>query len=520
MNSRRHTLALAGILALGLGLRLWGLGGEGLWIDEGHSVMVSRLGLGELFKACAMDNHVPLYFLLVKGWSALFGESEFALRVPAVIFGMLSIWATYLAGAMLFGREAGLVSSLLTALSVLLVHHSQEARMYGLLGLLALASMYFFIGLLRGRGRAFDVGYVLSTGLLMYTHAYWAATILAQNVVYATELVLWREQRRVSVKRWILLQVAVAALYAPWVPILRRQVAQVASEIPLLNVGGSMWLMAGYTLAVFSGYWMPLLAVMLPLAALSVLRWHKSEGALEWRNLVGSVEGHRWTIYVAELRSNYLAVVWLAAPMVLPVIMSLFLTPIYAWKAAIGSAPALYVLAANGLTKLRSKWWRRALLVVVVGLCVPPLWRYYVVVGKERWREVAQYIETHASPGDLVLFNSGICRTWIYDYYATRTDLVLGSLPEPPTEGAFSPAAISARTVDDETLKQLGPLVEGRARVWLILSHYGQGAFRIAEELSKAFHKAEFREYRPPSQGGYTSVIYLYRFERKPGHVE
>ncbi len=70
-----------------------GLGAKSLWWDESLSLHRARLDLPGILsneitltdsiqQVVTVDNHPPLYFLLLRLATQLFGESEFALRFP------------------------------------------------------------------------------------------------------------------------------------------------------------------------------------------------------------------------------------------------------------------------------------------------------------------------------------------------------------------------------------------------------------------------------------------------------
>ena len=84
----RGLLLLSAILLLSLAVRLYRLDALSLWFDEGYTVKVTHMGLGETLAECARDGHVPLYYLILQRWVALSGRSEFALRLPSVVYPM------------------------------------------------------------------------------------------------------------------------------------------------------------------------------------------------------------------------------------------------------------------------------------------------------------------------------------------------------------------------------------------------------------------------------------------------
>src|SRR5436309_4123915 len=96
--SFRRMLAAPGLLlfVIGLALRLYRLGTQSLWLDEGGTwaEVSGRTGkgwsalLGELF---SQDAAYPLYHVLLKAWIALAGDSEWALRFPSALAGAATV---------------------------------------------------------------------------------------------------------------------------------------------------------------------------------------------------------------------------------------------------------------------------------------------------------------------------------------------------------------------------------------------------------------------------------------------
>ncbi|MGZ4847178.1 MAG: glycosyltransferase family 39 protein [Halobacteriota archaeon] len=69
--------------------------------------------------------------------------------------GVLAIPMIYAVGRQLFNEETGLVAAFILALSSFNIYYSQEVRMYSLIVLLALTSVYFLSGWeSRARNRA------------------------------------------------------------------------------------------------------------------------------------------------------------------------------------------------------------------------------------------------------------------------------------------------------------------------------------------------------------------------------
>ena len=79
------------ILLVALVLRLVSLN-QSLWLDEATSALVVRMSVGDMFaRFLPGDFHPPLYYLILKFWVSIFGNSEISLRMPSVIFGVITI---------------------------------------------------------------------------------------------------------------------------------------------------------------------------------------------------------------------------------------------------------------------------------------------------------------------------------------------------------------------------------------------------------------------------------------------
>jgi len=223
------------ILFLGFLLRIYDLSAESLWMDECDSIRIIRTGLSGIFTYSTNSVNPPLYFIILHFWVRLCGESEFTLRFPSVIFGVLSIIMIYKVGSKIFNKKTGLLSALLLTLSLFHIQYSQEARDYSLMVLLALVSMYFFIALLRGVKTARLAGYIISSILLMYTHFYGLFIILVQNIYFVSTFMVMKEKYKLNFKTWSFLQGLLAVLFLPWIYVLMKQV-----------------------LAIQEGYWIPI----------------------------------------------------------------------------------------------------------------------------------------------------------------------------------------------------------------------------------------------------------------------
>lgn len=153
-------------------MRFATLSARGFWVDEAITVDLVDGSLGDLverLRRYSVDQP-PLYYLLAWGWSKSFGTGELAMRSLPALLGAACVPVAYLAGVQLLSRRAGVVAALLTALSPLVVWHSQDARPYALVILLGGLSFAVFLRLLEDRRAWVLALWVLVSVLAMAAH--------------------------------------------------------------------------------------------------------------------------------------------------------------------------------------------------------------------------------------------------------------------------------------------------------------------------------------------------------------
>lgn len=111
------------------------------WLDESVSGLFAGAdSLGELLGMLRQESNPPLYYLFLFTWEKLYGNSELSLRLPSLLFGLMSVWLMWRVTAQMGGRllARGLAAAV-GALSPLWVFYSLEARSYMMFWTLGLA---------------------------------------------------------------------------------------------------------------------------------------------------------------------------------------------------------------------------------------------------------------------------------------------------------------------------------------------------------------------------------------------
>jgi len=121
------------LLWMAFALRVGGLGARSLWYDEAYLWWATtQVNVREMLALSAGELVPPAHYFLLRTWIPLAGASEFALRFPSVLYGLLALAALARMARRLSGkRSAGTWALLLGALAPTLIWASRETRMYG-----------------------------------------------------------------------------------------------------------------------------------------------------------------------------------------------------------------------------------------------------------------------------------------------------------------------------------------------------------------------------------------------------
>jgi hypothetical protein len=113
---------------------------------ETYTVLLVRMELADMLDAIPrLEGTPPLYYVLLYGWSELFGTGEVGLRSLSVLVSTAVVPLTFLAARQVTTNRAALVAAGVVAVNPLLVWFGQEARAYSLLVLLSTAALLFFL---------------------------------------------------------------------------------------------------------------------------------------------------------------------------------------------------------------------------------------------------------------------------------------------------------------------------------------------------------------------------------------
>jgi mannosyltransferase len=370
-----------------------------LWLDEAASILFAWQGYGGVVDALAVDSTPPLFYWLLTGWIAVFGDSEIALRALPATGGVLSVLATWYAARRLFPNKEWLplVAGLLIALSPLAVYYGRECRMYAfcpLIAALALSTLNQALAqnTLR-RWLAYSV--VLTFGL--YTHNF---VVFLVPLAPLAALLVPNATLRGRTFVWALGASGGAVLaFSPWLPILVEQAGSgVTAWIPAVWEGTPPSMALFYSLEAMGvgGVYPDYLRGLSALDLGTAVRWISVlvlVGLLPWR----------WVRNRDHRRPLGLAILLLVLTTVVPWGLS-FIKPIYVvGRYELLAIPALALLMAAGVQSL-PRGLGLAALVVWLGLAG---WTWKATSDmpiNSFERDLAAQVHEQAGEGDVVVF--------------------------------------------------------------------------------------------------------------------
>ncbi|MGF6225258.1 putative membrane protein [Pseudomonas sp. F-14 TE3482] len=383
------------ILVLATLVRFYHLTAAAIRGDEGASLLLSQYSLAGIWEHAAHDVYPPLYFMLLHGWIDLFGEGIFSIRslsaLPGIVTVGLGVWLVDL----LATRRAALLAGVLLALLPTAVHYSQQVRMYSLLGLWLIgATIALMYWIRRPQSTRYLVIYTLLMSAAFYTHYFTAFCVLCHWLY----LGLIRVQpgyrlRHIQRSGWWLANMAIVALYLPWLPNLFDLVQHMDQLQANVDVGweapvtlGSLPSMIWSFLIQDDGENLPtLIFIALPLALLA---------------LAGVALARDRSVF----RGSALALIYTVFPLLLVFAVS-FISPVFIERYLSAYALGLPMLVALAIDRLYADFKVVALgvLMLFVGVELVGLKNNATVDTDDQISVMVSYVNQHFAPGDRIV---------------------------------------------------------------------------------------------------------------------
>lgn len=425
------------ILFLGLLFRLINLS-QSLWHDEsGNVVYAKSLDLWQYVVHYPIgDFHPNGYFAILWVWGHLFGFSEISVRMPSVIFGVLTIVMVYLIGKKFFSEKTGLIAAILLATAPLHIYYSQEARMYSFAAFAATFSFFLLIQFINKAAHSFWL-YSLGIALVLYSD-YVAYLIIVPQIVY----VLIVEKRLL---KKLFLAFFIGGLLA--LPTLLILPSQFIYGIHLADrIGGWKEAVGAATLKNYL-----LLPVKILVGRISI------DNGIIYSAVIGLTAIPYLFLFIKSKfrfdKNNFWLLLWLIIPVVLAILISPFI-PIFSYFRLLFILPAFYLLVACLVSRFSGKAGYLILgIIVVIQIIASSVYLFNINFHREDWKGSVAFIEQKSELSSIILFENDELFTG-YRYY---------NIGKIPAVAAFS--KIPAKSPND--LVGIDNLLKNRQQVYL-----------------------------------------------------
>ncbi|MER7456170.1 glycosyltransferase family 39 protein [Micromonospora sp. NPDC126480] len=452
-----------------------GLSGRQLWNDEHatwHAATVDWDAFTRLLDR--IDRVLALYYLFMRGWVALLGDTPTSLRLPSLIAMAAAAGLTALVGQRLLGTPAGLVAGLVFAVIPGVSRYAQEARPYAFaVAAAVLATLLLLLALDRPRW-PWWFAYSAAVALTAYFH------IVAVLVLVPHVLLAWLRYQRSErdVRLWKFLG-ALGLITAAVMPLAYTGSGQ---------SGAIEWIKADRAAVVelpmrlFGSYPVALAVCATALVGIPLLAVLRNRGV------------------TAAL------VAWAVFPPVFT-LATFPLLHLFLFRYLLFTLPAWALLAAGALHGASRLLFRRAWpqLLIAVG-ALPALalltlptqqeLRGPLVDGEPDYRAAAEVISANLRPGDGVIFAGRTRPPRMGMAYQMR------DVPRPDDILLVRSAAEIGDFGVEECPVTL-PCLVNRDRIWVVSTSYSREAFaEMAEERAATLN----RLYQVEQESAFTRI--------------
>lgn len=210
LNDKTWLIIFALVCVAFVALRFWNLTTSCLWFDEIFSVHAATMDFQNLVWFIAQDLiHPPLFYVLLKIWITIGGESLFWLRFFSVFFSIISIIPlVFLCRELKMNYSTISLALFFLATNGCLIKYAQEVRMYSPFLFFALCSMWLFTRFLH-LGKNIWILTIINV-LLVYTHYFGWLVVLGE----ITAIIVLQ---RIKIRQMLIMFGVLLAGFAPWI---------------------------------------------------------------------------------------------------------------------------------------------------------------------------------------------------------------------------------------------------------------------------------------------------------------
>lgn len=388
------------IVIIGFFLRLVNVN-QSFWLDEAISALTAQKPFPYQWFGITGDFQPPLYYMILH-FQIPFSRAEWFLRLPSILFGLITIWLIYHIALRLFNKKIALFSSTFLSLSQFHIYYSQELRMYSFLCLLATLSIWMFY-----QRRWFILTIVNILGL--YT-SYVFGFIFIPQLFW---LLLSKTQRSKYWGKWLISISISFIFFIPWSPIMMKQLYTSKALLTTLPGWRSLSSMPVWVL-------LPQLFLKFTLGRINFM--NKIFYLLVFIFLFGIYAFILSKIKIKKNENVKFVINWLFSPLISIIIISLFIPIASVWR-LIFLLPPFLILVSLGLSRVKNNYFL-FIALIIINIISNILYWVNPSYQREDWRDAVNYLEKDKSPIVFEVENGFAPFTW----YKNQDKTVCGPL--------------------------------------------------------------------------------------------
>ncbi len=473
-----------------------------LWLDETLTVNIASKPLSELPSVLRHDGAPPLFYGMLHGWMAIFGQSSTAVRMLPTCISAVTLLATFFIVKRIWTRPIAVMTVAILAGAPYFVYYSSECRMYALVMLESVLLLGALEWALTSPTRWRLAAVAGSVAALLYTH-YWSIYLLALVFCWVAYYAFFGENRSPA-RKTLLAIVAGGVAFLPWAPVFLFQLGHTGtpwSGVQPISVVVEIFAWFSFNQAAL--FQVPSLHYQLLIVGYLGL------GAI---GLLGIASGRfTLTLDLRVQRRARLVAIWSVGTVVMGSFISMLSSSAVVTRYASVAFIPFVILMALGIASFGEPWLR---LLLVIGLGGVGLWsaNQYHGTGRTESPRIAAALESFAKPGDVVAFCPDQLAPSTLRILPLEEKLHVKAIGYPHFDR--SPEIIdwidyeaAIRAADPtEFAKRLDALAGPDHRVWLVSQPYAPGLHGKCIDLRASLNKVR------PGVGKLVVAVDLHRY--------
>lgn len=218
----KDNIAHLSVIAVGALIMLLGCFQSNLWFDEAYTVALARHSLIDMIKLATFDVHPHLYYIMLKLFTMVFGDSCIAMRIFSAIGGILfaSLGLTHIKKD--FGNQVGFWFSFFAVFSASTLIYALQIRMYTWAAFfVTLTAIYAYRSFALPQSRKNRILFLLCSVSAAYTHYF---ALFAVAIINIFLLCRYFKEKR-SLKIWWQNAAVQIGCYIPGLLVFLKQIS-------------------------------------------------------------------------------------------------------------------------------------------------------------------------------------------------------------------------------------------------------------------------------------------------------